>query len=138
MKKSKEINTSVLVFIEEPEVGLHPKLQRKLINTLLDERFENFQFFFTTHSNHFIDQTMINENVSVYLFDKINFNNEDISPKFKIKHVNSEYLDVIKKLGVMPSSALVSNCIILVEGVTDMNHFQTYLNMYQKEFLKNN
>ena len=138
LKKSKEINTSVLVFIEEPEVGLHPKLQRKLINTLLDERFENFQFFFTTHSNHFIDQTMINENVSVYLFDKINFNNEDISPKFKIKHVNSEYLDVIKKLGVMPSSALMSNCIILVEGVTDMNHFQTYLNMYQKEFLKNN
>ncbi|WP_295612971.1 AAA family ATPase [uncultured Methanobrevibacter sp.] len=136
LKKSQEENTAVLVFIEEPEVGLHPKLQRKLINTLLDERFENFQFFFTTHSNHFIDQSMIDENVSVYLFDKINFNNENTSPKFNIKHVDSEYLEVIKKLGVMPSSALMSNCIILVEGVTDLNHFQTYLNMYQEEIFE--
>lgn len=136
LKKSQEENTAVLVFIEEPEVGLHPKLQRKLINTLLDERFENFQFFFTTHSNHFIDQTLIDENVSVYLFDKINFNNENTSPKFNIKHVDSEYLDVIKKLGVMPSSTLMSNCNILVEGVTDLNHFQTYLNMYQNEIFE--
>ena len=136
LKKSQEENTAVLVFIEEPEVGLHPKLQRKLINTLLDERFENFQFFFTTHSNHFIDQSMIDENVSVYLFDKINFNNENTTPKFNIKHVDSEYLEVIKKLGVMPSSALMSNCIILVEGMTDLNHFQTYLNMYQEEIFE--
>lgn len=136
LKKSQEENTAVLVFIEEPEVGLHPKLQRKLINTLLDKRFENFQFFFTTHSNHFIDQTMIDKNVSVYLFDKINFNNETTSPKFNINNIDSEYLDVIKKLGVMPSSALMSNCIILVEGVTDLNHFQTYLNMYQEEIFE--
>ena len=136
LKKSQEENTAVLVFIEEPEVGLHPKLQRKLINTFLDERFENFQFFFTTHSNHFIDQTLIDENVSVYLFDKMNFNNENTSPKFNIKHVDSEYLDVIKKLGVMPSSTLMANCIILVEGVTDLNHFQTYLNMYQDEIFE--
>lgn len=136
LKKSQEENTAVLVFIEEPEVGLHPKLQRKLINTLLDERFENFQFFFTTHSNHFIDQTLIDENVSVYLFDKINFKAENNTPKFSIKHMDSEYLDVIKKLGVMPSSALMSNCIILVEGVTDLNHFQTYLNMYQEQIFE--
>ena len=37
-------STSILVFIEEPEVGLHPKLQRKLIKTLLDDKFENYQF----------------------------------------------------------------------------------------------
>lgn len=48
LDKSKEENTNILVFIEEPEVGLHPKLQRILLETLLDEIFENYQFFFTT------------------------------------------------------------------------------------------
>lgn len=55
---SKVRNTNVLVFIEEPEIGLHPSLQRTLIETLLDKRFENFQFFFTTHSNHFLDMQL--------------------------------------------------------------------------------
>lgn len=136
LEKSKEENTNVLVFIEEPEVGLHPRLQRILIETLLDERFENYQFFFTTHSNHFIDMTLADEDISVYLFDKQKSNEETSTPKFNIEKVKTDYWNVMNKLGAMPSSVLMSNYIILVEGVTDMNHFQLYLDLYQKQLSK--
>ena len=125
-------NTNILVFIEEPEVGLHPRLQRVLIETLLDERFENYQFFFTTHSNHFIDQTLINEDISVYLFDK-EINNETQTSTFNIHRIDNEYWNVMENLGAMPSSTLMTNCTILVEGVTDKNHFELYLDLYQKQ-----
>lgn len=45
IKDEIEDNENALVFIEEPEHLLHPSLQRKLIETFNDERFEKFQFF---------------------------------------------------------------------------------------------
>ena len=125
-------NTNILVFIEEPEIGLHPKLQRILIETLIDDRFENYQFFFTTHSNHLIDQTLINDDISIYLFDK-EMNKENKSPTFNIYRIENEYWKVMNNLGALPSSTLMSNCTILVEGVTDKNHFELYLKLYQEQ-----
>lgn len=129
-------NTCILAFIEEPEVGLHPKLQRKLIKTFLDDKFENYQFFFTTHSNHFIDQILIGEEISTYFVEKIDLNNQN-TPEFNIRYINNEYLDIIKKLGVLPSSSLMANCTILVEGVTDLYHFKNYLKLYQEQMFNN-
>lgn len=133
LKKSKEANTNVLVFIEEPDVGLHPRLQRILIETLLDERFDNYQFFLTTHSNHFIDMIVDKNDISVYLFEKQEVNGENSSPLFNIKHVDSEYWNVLEELGALPSSVLMANCTILVEGMTDRCHFQLYLDLYQNQ-----
>jgi len=46
---------SLLIFIEEPEMFLHPGLQRLFLNVLLTtEGFSNFQYFIATHSNHFV------------------------------------------------------------------------------------
>ena len=98
----------------------------------MDERFENYQFFFTTLSNHFIDQTLFNEDISVYLFDK-EINNEPQTSTFNIHRIDNEYWNVMENLGAMPSSTLMTNCTILVEGVTDKNHFELYLDLYQKQ-----
>ena len=133
LDSSKEDNTNVLVFIEEPEMGLHPLLQRKLIETLLNERFDNFQFFFTTHSNHFLDRQFENENVSIYLFDK-NSNSDDGS-FFSIEKVDFNY--PFKELGALPSAVLYSNCIILVEGSLDVECYRFYLDLYQKHLESN-
>lgn len=133
LDKSTEENTNILVFIEEPEVGIHPKLQRILIETLLDKRFDKYQFFLTTHSNHFIDQTLIDNDISVYLFNK-EFDEENVKPKFQVYKINNEFTDVMANLGAMPSSTLMSNCTIMVEGTTDRDHFKLYLELYQKQF----
>ena len=131
---SKEDNTNVLVFIEEPETGLHPKLQRKLIKTLLDERFDNFQFFFTTHSNHFLDRQFENEDISIYSFDKNSNSDDELS--FSIEKVDFNHLPTLNKLGALPSSVLMQNCTILVEGSYDIKYYDLYLKLYQEK-LKN-
>ncbi|WP_225370613.1 ATP-dependent nuclease [Methanobrevibacter arboriphilus] len=68
--KEIEETDNVLVFIEEPEIHLHPALQKKLIKTFEDDIFNNFQFFLTTHSNHFLDNTLTNNNVSVFFISE--------------------------------------------------------------------
>ena len=78
-------NENLLVFIEEPEQYLHPGLQRKLIETFLyEEGFENFHFFFTTHSNHFLDITLDFNNISIFTIKKEldNSDNEEKKPSF--------------------------------------------------------
>lgn len=137
LNKSKERNTNILVFIEEPEIGLHPSLQRKLLETFLDDRFENYQFFFTTHSNHFIDRTFEGEDISIYSFDKYVNLDENSNSKFNIENVSFKHLPTLQKLGALPSSVLMSNCTILVEGPTDINHFNLYLSLFMDQLPDN-
>lgn len=133
---SKVRNTNVLVFIEEPEIGLHPSLQRTLIETLLDKRFENFQFFFTTHSNHFLDMQFENRDISIYSFDKSINNEESSINEFTVEKVDFNHYPTLEKLGALPSSVLANNCTILVEGSYDIVHYDFYLKLYQEK-LKN-
>lgn len=131
LDKSKEHNTNVLVFIEEPEVGLHPKLQRAVLDTFLDSFFENYQFFFTTHSNHFIDGVFKGRDISIYSFDKRVGTEEDSAAKFTIQNVGFNHVPTMKRLGALPSSVLMNNCIIMVEGTTDKRHYELYFKLYQ-------
>lgn len=133
---SKRQNTNVLVFIEEPEIGLHPSLQRTLIETLLDERFENFQFFFTTHSNHFLDMQFENRDISIYSFDKSINNEESSINEFTVEKVDFNHFPTLEKLGALPSSVLANNCTILVEGSYDIVHYDFYLKLYQEKIKK--
>lgn len=96
LDKSKEVNTTILVFIEEPEVGLHPELQRKLLKTLLSPIFENYQFFVTTHSNHFIDRIFESEDISIYSFDKHIYDDEGSSTEFTIENVGFTHIPTLK------------------------------------------
>lgn len=136
LKKSKEINTSILVFIEEPEVGLHPSLQRKLLETLLSSRFENYQFFFTTHSNHFMDKAFEKGDISIYSFDKTLKSGDKSIAEFTIEKVGFDHLPTLKRLGALPSSVLSHNCTILVEGSYDIAHYSFYLDLYQDELIE--
>lgn len=136
LEKSKEPNTTILVFIEEPEINMHPKFQRTLIETLLDERFNNYQFFFTTHSNHFIDKTLEDEDISIYLLEKIP--SDETKPKFNITNINSNASSALEQLGALPSSILLNNCTILVEGTYDIPHYENYLRVYQNHLKEEN
>jgi hypothetical protein len=57
-----------LVFFEEPELYMHPGMQRLFLQTLCG--FKGFQFFLTTHSNHLLDITLDIDNVSLFSFSK--------------------------------------------------------------------
>lgn len=115
-------------FIEEPETHLHPGLQRVFIETLLRPEFSKFQYFLTTHSNHFLDITLDYNNISVYTFSKDHTSQDNL---FHINNVSSGDSNTLELLGVRNSSVFLSNCTIWVEGITDRLYLRKYLQLYQ-------
>jgi len=125
-------NTGVnaVFFIEEPELHLHPGLERIFIETLRNERFNSFQYFVTTHSNHILDLTLEYNDISVYSFQKEVINDNS---SFLINNVNSNHKHILDLLGVRNSSLFLSNCTIWVEGITDRLYIRKYLELFNSE-----
>lgn len=133
----KFLGENLLLFIEEPELYLHPGMQRKFIEIIMDEQFAHHQFFFTTHSNHFLDMTLDMDRVSVYKFKKKLGEHsgnvtEEIDATFSIKNVSNEDGSVLQELGVKNSAVLLSNCTIWVEGITDRFYIRRFLKILQE------
>src|ERR1019366_269360 len=85
---------SLMVFIEEPENSMHPGLQRLFIETIMQGNFKNFQYFITTHSNHFLDFTMDLGKISVYTFSKLK-NESGEKNLYKIENTSNENTNIL-------------------------------------------
>lgn len=115
------------VFIDEPEIHLHPGLQRLLISKL--QEYKNCQFFISTHSSSMIDICdEYDEDTAIICVDKIDCEK---------KAYNSGYddMNLYDLIGIRPSSIILSNCTVWVEGPTDIYYIDTFLKLYSK--LKN-
>jgi len=116
-----------VVLIDEPEMGMHPALQRALIKylgRLAEER--HMQFFFATHSPVFLSEP---ERISVLRVQNRN-------GKRSVTPVSRETLYTAwGDLGLRPSDMLQNDIVVLVEGSTDVILFEHILhNLYQAEF----
>ena len=120
-----------LFFIEEPDLCMHPGLQRAFLEAISD--LNHHQYFITTHSNHFLDMTLDFSDISVYLFRK---NVEEADPKFSIRLVSSIDQNLLQDLGVRNSSVFLTNATIWVEGITDRLYLRTYMKKYINENFK--
>jgi len=105
-----------IYIIDEPENGLHPGLQLKLLNfikNLSKNSSYNKQFIFATHSTSFID----------FQGDCSHFVCEKSQSKFRIEYLPEENLNIVRDvLGLNPGSLLQANGIIWVEGPSDRNY----------------
>lgn len=126
-------DSASLCIIEEPEINLHPGLQKKLINTLFDFS-DKKQFIILTHSNNILGELSYRENVSIFKFEKVE--KEKKEPYFTISKSSTEDLEILDLLGVTNSSVLLSNCVIWVEGITDRLYIREFLNKYQMKHFK--
>ncbi|WP_192797775.1 MULTISPECIES: AAA family ATPase [Bacillus cereus group] len=124
----------LLLFIEEPELYLHPGMQRKFLDIVMSGDFEGFQYFITSHSNHFLDITLDMEKISIYSFGKELETKvtKEKNANFIVENVSNEENNVLQMLGVRNSAVLLSNCTIWVEGITDRYYIRHFLNIYQK------
>lgn len=127
-----------IVYIEEPELFIHPGLQRQLMDIYAKHpRSHNFQFFITTHSNHIVDFTRSYEgsqiNSQIIRVQKI------LPPKgsrqeaqFHIQQQPRHDLTILNDLGVSISSVLLSNCIVWVEGPSEIYWLRAWIKTYLK------
>lgn len=124
----------LLLFIEEPELFLHPGLQRKLIDLILDDANTGLQVFVATHSHQFLDITIDREKCSVYRLRKsLPGEGRERVPHVNIENVSNDDRNLLLELGVRNSSVFLSNCTIWVEGVTDRLYLRKYLAIFQEE-----
>lgn len=112
-----------LFFIEEPDLDMHPAMQRTLIETMLAN--PQHQYFLTTHSNHLLDVTLDNDNISVFLFRK---KIKQAVVHFEVSSSGSR--EVLKDIGARSSSVMLANSTIWVEGITDRLYLREYLRKY--------
>lgn len=118
------------IFYEEPELFLHPGMQRVFIDALV--KFDKTQAYIATHSNHFLDTSLdYPDHISIFSLKK-NLGNEE-SAKFQIDTLSSPKLSLLNQLGVRNSSVLLANCSIWVEGISDRLYLKKYLEIYQQE-----
>ncbi|WP_020162151.1 ATP-dependent nuclease [Cycloclasticus pugetii] len=106
---------NTILCVEEPELHLHPLLQKKLIKYLADSTTN--QYFFTTHSAHLLDA------VESEIFHVTQVNGASV-----VRAIAStkERSGICNDLGYKASDILQANCIIWVEGPSD----RIYLNYW--------
>ena len=106
-----------IIVIDEPELHLHPKWQKKLINILKEEtKDKNVQIFFVTHSSSFISYEILNNVFRVYM-------KKGFSKVIKISDINKNSEAFRKNLSVINATnnekIFFCDNVILVEGITD-------------------
>ena len=118
-----------LFFLEEPELFLHPGLQRHLLEFF--GSCEKHLFFLTTHSNHFLGMAFDYEGISIYNFQRNVSASERDKPRFLVTPVSRGDRSSLALLGVRNSSVFLVNATIWVEGITDRRYVRKFMELYR-------
>lgn len=123
-----------IICVEEPEIHLHPKLQREFIQFLVDETTNDYVI--STHSPTFINARSamaprISDDIQVHHLT---------SSRGKSRGTmilrDDESLSALDDLGVKASDLLQSNCVMWVEGPSDRVYLSYYLNLLAPDLIE--
>jgi predicted ATPase len=119
------IVTNQVLCIEEPELHIHPLLQKKLIR-YLDRKTDN-QYFFTTHSAHLLDTPG-----SAVFHVRVHEGASCVEPATN----PAQKAEVCADLGYRAADLLQANCVIWVEGPTDRIYINSWINAVDRTLIE--
>lgn len=123
-----------IISVEEPELNLHPGWQKELIKLYqgkYDEKFkiktDNFIFFIATHSNHIIDRSIVIDEEETAVFRV--WQNENNT---QVEEITSrqDAQTLLNDIGISSTSLWFTPGIIFVEGPSDVNYIEYWLDLY--------
>jgi len=121
------LSQASIVLIDEPEMGIHPSLQRELLSYFHElARAKGIQFFLATHSPVFLTDP----NKARIFRMQNRLGKRSASPLLQEK-LHTIWGD----LGIRPGDLLQNDIVLLVEGQNDVIFFEHVIHeLYQQEF----
>ena len=125
-----------VIIIDEPEISLHPDLQRKLFS-LLVEYSKDKQIIISTHSPYFVDWKLISEYAKIIRFKKV----KDTIKMFELSDSAKDSIKKIVKDNFQPHTLsldaneifFLNDNIILTEGQDDVICYKEIFKQFEYE-----
>lgn len=135
---SNQGNKKLILLMDEPENSLHPYLQ-KLLPVFFDNLFKSahfceLQFFISTHSPFLIRGALEHTNHKIFHLEDGSLK-KSFDKKKLIEQSGLPFDNVLSDLGFEMKDIYYPNCLIYVEGPTDIIYIHYWLKLYIKEKL---